>query len=51
MAALRASQGNLTQAAAVLGISRQRAYRMMQGRAIDLDAFRVPDRGRNRDQA
>ncbi|MDQ2647324.1 MAG: sigma 54-interacting transcriptional regulator [Myxococcota bacterium] len=40
-AALRASGGNVAQAAAALGISRQRAYRMMQGRSeIDLDSLR-----------
>jgi transcriptional regulator of acetoin/glycerol metabolism len=39
--ALRASGGNVAQAAAALGISRQRAYRMMQGSAdIDLDSLR-----------
>jgi transcriptional regulator of acetoin/glycerol metabolism len=40
-AALRASAGNVAKAAAALGISRQRAYRMMQGRTdIDLDSLR-----------
>jgi transcriptional regulator of acetoin/glycerol metabolism len=39
--ALRASGGNVAQAAAALGISRQRAYRMMQGSAdIDLGSLR-----------
>lgn len=39
--ALRASNGNVARAAQSLGISRQRAYRMMQGRAeVDLDALR-----------
>ena len=39
--ALRASHGNVARAAQTLGISRQRAYRMMQGRAeVDLDALR-----------
>src|SRR6185295_8855400 len=39
--ALRASNGNVARAAQTLGISRQRAYRMMQGRAeVDLDALR-----------
>ena len=39
--ALRGSNGNVAQAALALGISRQRAYRMMQGRPeVDLDALR-----------
>jgi transcriptional regulator of acetoin/glycerol metabolism len=39
--ALRASGGNVAQAAAALGISRQRAYRMMQGGAdVDLGSLR-----------
>jgi transcriptional regulator with PAS, ATPase and Fis domain len=41
--ALRASQGNVAQAAAVLGISRQRAYRLMQGQTVNLDALRTGD--------
>ena len=41
--ALRASAGNVARAAQSLGISRQRAYRMMQGRTdLDLDALRLP---------
>jgi transcriptional regulator of acetoin/glycerol metabolism len=43
IAALRASSGNVAQAAAVLGISRQRAYRLMHGQAVDLDALRKQD--------
>ena len=42
LAALRASRGNVAQAAAMLGISRQRAYRLMQGHAVDLEALRSP---------
>ena len=39
--ALRASGGNVARAASTLGISRQRAYRMMQGRSeVDLDSLR-----------
>jgi transcriptional regulator with AAA-type ATPase domain len=39
--ALRACQGNVARAAQQVGISRQRAYRMMQGRPeVDLDALR-----------
>ena len=38
--ALRASGGNVARAAAMLGISRQRAYRLMEGQAIDLEALR-----------
>jgi DNA-binding NtrC family response regulator len=41
--ALRASQGNIAQAAAMLGISRQRAYRLMRGQTVDLDALRAGD--------
>jgi transcriptional regulator with PAS, ATPase and Fis domain len=42
--ALRASGGNVTRAAAALGIPRQRAYRMMQGRpGVDLDSLRASD--------
>jgi transcriptional regulator of acetoin/glycerol metabolism len=41
--ALRVSQGNVAQAAAVLGISRQRAYRLMQGKSVNLDALRTGD--------
>jgi transcriptional regulator of acetoin/glycerol metabolism len=40
LSALRACQGNVAQAAAALGITRQRAYRLMQGYAVDLDAVR-----------
>jgi transcriptional regulator of acetoin/glycerol metabolism len=38
--ALRTSRGNVSQAAALLGISRQRAYRLMQEQAVDLGALR-----------
>jgi DNA-binding NtrC family response regulator len=40
ISALRTSSGNVAQAAAVLGISRQRAYRLMHEEAIDLEALR-----------
>ena len=40
MVALRASGGNVARAAAILGISRQRAYRLMEGQSIDLDSIR-----------
>jgi transcriptional regulator of acetoin/glycerol metabolism len=43
MVALRASQGNVAQAAGMLGISRQRAYRLMQGQPVNLDALRAGD--------
>jgi len=43
MVALRASGGNVARAAAILGISRQRAYRLMEGQAIDLDSLRGVD--------
>jgi transcriptional regulator with AAA-type ATPase domain len=39
--ALRACQGNVARAAQQIGVSRQRAYRMMQGRPeVDLEALR-----------
>jgi transcriptional regulator with AAA-type ATPase domain len=41
--ALRASGGNVARAAAMLGISRQRAYRLMEGQAVDLEALRRPE--------
>jgi transcriptional regulator with AAA-type ATPase domain len=40
LAALRSSGGNVARAAAILGISRQRAYRIMEGHSVDLDAIR-----------
>lgn len=40
LAALRASGGNVARAAAMLGITRQRAYRAMETHAVDLDAIR-----------
>ena len=40
LVALRASGGNVTRAAAMLGITRQRAYRLMESHAVDLDAIR-----------
>jgi DNA-binding NtrC family response regulator len=36
MNALRASDGNVTRAAAELGITRQRAYRLLEGQGVDL---------------
>jgi DNA-binding NtrC family response regulator len=43
VAALRAADGNVTRAAAMLGITRQRAYRLMDSNAVDLDALRNSD--------
>ncbi len=40
LVALRASGGNVARASAMLGITRQRAYRLMEGHAVDLDAIR-----------
>jgi DNA-binding NtrC family response regulator len=40
LSALRASGGNVAQASAMLGITRQRAYRLMEGASVDLDALR-----------
>ena len=44
--ALRASGGNVARASAMLGISRQRAYRLMEGQAVDLEALRKPEERR-----
>jgi transcriptional regulator with PAS, ATPase and Fis domain len=44
--ALRASGGNVARAAAMLGISRQRAYRLMEGQSVDLEALRNPEERR-----
>jgi two-component system, response regulator FlrC len=44
LVALRASGGNVARAAAILGISRQRAYRLMEGQAVDLDSIRGPEK-------
>jgi transcriptional regulator with AAA-type ATPase domain len=44
--ALRASGGNVARAAAMLGISRQRAYRLMEGHAVDLEALRKQEEER-----
>jgi transcriptional regulator with AAA-type ATPase domain len=43
VAALRASGGNVARAAAMVGITRQRAYRLMEGKAVDLEALRKQD--------
>jgi transcriptional regulator of acetoin/glycerol metabolism len=40
LSALRASGGNVARAAAMLGITRQRAYRLMESHAVDLEAIR-----------
>jgi transcriptional regulator of acetoin/glycerol metabolism len=45
VAALRASAGNVARAAAMLGITRQRAYRLMEGKSVDLEALRDRERG------
>jgi DNA-binding NtrC family response regulator len=45
VAALRASGGNVARAAAMLGITRQRAYRLMEGKAVDLEALRNHEEG------
>jgi DNA-binding NtrC family response regulator len=43
--AIRNSKGNVARAAAAVGISRQRAYRLMEGRPdVDLDALRQADK-------
>lgn len=38
--ALRNAGGNVARASAALGITRQRAYRLMEGHAVDLEALR-----------
>jgi DNA-binding NtrC family response regulator len=45
VSALRAAEGNVTRAAAMLGITRQRAYRLMDSNAVDLESLRYPDDG------
>lgn len=40
IAALRAAGGNVSRAAALMGITRQRAYRLMDGHAVDLESLR-----------
>jgi transcriptional regulator with PAS, ATPase and Fis domain len=46
ISALRASGGNVARASAALGITRQRAYRLMEGNAIDLEALREAEEPR-----
>ncbi len=46
VSALRASGGNVARAAAMLGISRQRAYRLMEGQAVDLEGLREQEQAR-----
>jgi transcriptional regulator with PAS, ATPase and Fis domain len=43
LVALRASGGNVARASAMLGITRQRAYRLMESHAVDLDAIRAEE--------
>ena len=38
--------GNVARASAMLGITRQRAYRMMEGHDVDLEAIREQESGR-----
>jgi len=42
LGALRTAGGNVARAAAMLGITRQRAYRLMEGQSVDLEALRKP---------
>jgi two-component system response regulator FlrC len=46
VSALRASGGNVARAAVMLGISRQRAYRLMEGQAVDLEELREQEQAR-----
>ena len=43
MAALQQASGNVTQAARMLGITRQRAYRLLEAGGVDLTALRLDD--------
>jgi len=45
LSALRAAGGNVARAAAMLGITRQRAYRLMESHAVDLEAIRGEEGG------
>jgi transcriptional regulator with AAA-type ATPase domain len=45
VAALRTCGGNVARASALLGITRQRAYRLMEGHAVDLEALRGSEGG------
>ncbi len=47
LVALRASGGNVARASAMLGITRQRAYRLMESHSVDLEAIRGEE-GRTR---
>ncbi len=40
IAALRTAGGNVARASAILGITRQRAYRLMEGHGVDLESLR-----------
>jgi two-component system response regulator HydG len=44
--ALRTAGGNVARASAMLGITRQRAYRLMEGQAVDLEALRKQEEPR-----
>jgi transcriptional regulator of acetoin/glycerol metabolism len=45
LSALRSAGGNVARAAAMLGITRQRAYRLMESHAVDLEAIRGEEGG------
>jgi DNA-binding protein Fis len=46
VAALRAAGGNVARASAMLGITRQRAYRLMEAQGVDLEALRKSEEER-----
>jgi transcriptional regulator with AAA-type ATPase domain len=46
LAALRATGGNVTRAAAQLGVTRQRAYRLLEEQSVDLAMFSGPRRSK-----
>jgi transcriptional regulator with PAS, ATPase and Fis domain len=46
LVALRGTAGNVTRAAAQLGISRQRAYRLLEEQSVDLATFSGPRRSK-----
>jgi transcriptional regulator with PAS, ATPase and Fis domain len=47
LSALRATGGNVTRAAAQLGVTRQRAYRLLEEQSVDLATFSGPRRSKH----
>jgi transcriptional regulator of acetoin/glycerol metabolism len=46
LSALRATGGNVTRAAAQLGVTRQRAYRLLEEQSVDLTTLSGPRRSK-----